>query len=47
MAGQMSLFDLVSEEDKKEFRDPDCRMSENMTKEMKLAFEKEVLGVYI
>ena len=46
MAGQMSLFDLVGEEEKKDFeiRLPDVGEYE---KEQMLAFEKEVLGVYI
>ena len=46
MAGQMSLFDFVAEEDKKDFeiRMPDV---EEYDKEQLLAFEKEVLGVYI
>ena len=45
-AGQMSLFDLVSEEDKKEF---EIRMPNvgEYDKEMLLAFEKEVLGIYL
>ena len=45
-AGQMSLFDLVSEEDKKdcEIRMPDV---DEYDKEMILAFEKEVLGIYL
>ena len=44
LAGQMSLFDLVSEEEKKEF---EIRMPEvpEYDKEMVLAFEKEVLGI--
>ena len=46
MTGQMSLFDIMGEEDKKSFeiRMPDVGEYE---KENKLAFEKEVLGVYI
>lgn len=46
MSGQMSLFDLVSEEDKKEFEVhyPDVGEFEQ---EVKLAFEKEVLGIYL
>lgn len=46
MTGQISLFDLVSEEEKEayEIRMPDV---EEYPKEAKLAFEKEVLGVYI
>ena len=46
MSGQMSLFDLVSDEQKSEFqiRMPDVG---EYTKENLLAFEKEVLGVYI
>ncbi len=46
MTGQMSLFDLVDDEQKKEFDValPDVGEYE---KEMKLAFEKEVIGVYL
>lgn len=46
MTGQMSLFDIMGEEDKKSFeiRLPDVG---EYAKESKLAFEKEVLGVYI
>ena len=46
LAGQMSLFDLVSEEDKKEFeiRMPDV---EEFGKEELLGYEKEVLGIYL
>ena len=46
MTGQMSLFDLVSAEEREayEIRMPDV---EEYTREAKLAFEKEVLGVYI
>ncbi len=46
MAGQLSLFDIVSDEQKESF---DIRMPDvgEYSKEMKLAFEKEVLGVYI
>ena len=46
MTGQMSLFDIMGEEEKKSFeiRLPDVG---EYTKETKLAFEKEVLGVYI
>ena len=45
-AGQMSLFDLVGEEDKKDYeiRMPDV---EEYDKEMILAFEKDVLGIYL
>ena len=45
-AGQMSLFDLVSEEDKKDYeiRMPDV---EEYDKDMILGFEKEVLGIYL
>ena len=45
-AGQMSLFDLVSEEDKKEF---EIRMPnvEEFGKEELLGYEKEVLGIYL
>ncbi len=46
MAGQMSLFDIATEDTKEEF---DIRMPEvgEYNKEMMLAFEKEVLGIYI
>ncbi len=44
--GQMSLFDIAPEEHKEDF---DIRMPDvgEYTKEMLLAFEKEVLGIYI
>ena len=46
MAGQMSLFDLVSPEEKKayEIQYPDVP---EYSKEVKLGFEKEVLGIYL
>lgn len=46
LAGQMSLFDLVDEEDKGEFeiRLPDVG---EYSKELLLGFEKEVLGIYV
>ncbi len=46
MTGQMSLFDFVDEDQKSEFdiKYPDV---EEYDKETKLAFEKEVLGVYL
>ncbi len=46
MTGQMSLFDLVDEEQKAEFdvRLPDVGEYE---KETRLSFEKEVIGVYL
>lgn len=46
MAGQLSFFDIVSEEEKKEFeiRMPDL---DEFNKETILAFEKEVLGIYL
>ena len=44
--GQMSLFDLVSEEDKKEFQVSFPDVGE-YSKEELLAFEKDILGVYI
>lgn len=46
LAGQISLFDIASDENKEEF---DIRMPEvgEYTKEMLLGFEKEVLGIYI
>ncbi len=45
-AGQMSLFDLVPEEEKQAYgiRYPDV---EEFGKEVKLGFEKEVLGIYL
>ncbi len=46
MTGQMSLFDFVSEEQKAEFDVPLPNVGE-YEKETKLAFEKEVLGVYL
>ena len=46
MTGQMSLFDMVSEEQKKEFEIPLPNVGE-YEKETLLAFEKEVLGIYI
>lgn len=46
MTGQMSLFDLVSEEEKSDFQIQLPKVGE-YAKETKLAFEKEVLGVYI
>lgn len=46
MTGQMSLFDLVSDEQKSEFDIPLPNVGE-YEKETKLAFEKEVLGVYL
>ncbi|MCM1113432.1 MAG: DNA polymerase III subunit alpha [Muribaculum sp.] len=46
LAGQLSLFDIAGEEQKEEF---DLRMPDvgEYPKEMLLAFEKEVLGIYI
>ena len=46
LAGQMSLFDLVSEEEKSayEIRLPDVG---EYSKEILLGFEKEVLGIYV
>ena len=46
MTGQMSLFELVEEEEKSQFeiRLPDVG---EYTRENQLAFEKEVLGIYI
>lgn len=46
MTGQMSLFDFVSDEEKAEFDVHYPNVGE-YDKELKLAFEKEVLGVYI
>ena len=46
MAGQLSLFDIAPEEDKKEF---EIRMPnlEEYDKETVLSYEKEVLGIYL
>ena len=46
MTGQLSLFDLVSEDVKEEF---DIKLPNvgEYSKEMMLAFEKEVLGIYV
>ncbi len=46
MAGQMSLFDLVGEEQKEEF---DVKLPDvgEYPKELMLSFEKEVLGIYV
>lgn len=46
MAGQMTLFDLAGEEEKESY---DIRLPDvgEYSKEMMLAFEKEVLGIYI
>ena len=46
MAGQMSLFDIVPEEDKKEF---EIRMphAAEYPDDVILTFEKEVLGIYL
>ena len=46
MAGQLSLFDIVEEEEKEglALKLPDVG---EYLKEMKLAFEKEVLGIYV
>lgn len=46
LAGQMSLFDIVDDEQKKEFEITLPDVGEYQ-KETMLAFEKEVLGVYI
>ena len=46
MAGQMTLFDLASDEDKDEFVESLPDVGE-YSKETKLAFEKEVLGIYV
>ena len=46
MTGQMSLFDLVSDDQKSDFDIPMPNVGE-YEKETKLAFEKEVLGVYL
>lgn len=46
MAGQMTLFDFAGEEDKKEFEIKVPEVAE-FTKLELLAFEKEVIGVYV
>ena len=46
MTGQMSLFDMVGEEEKAEFDVPLPEVGE-YEKETKFAFEKEVLGFYL
>ena len=46
LSGQMSLFDLVSEEEKKEYQVSFPDVGE-YSKEELLAFEKDILGVYI
>ncbi len=46
MAGQISLFDIVDEDQKEEY---DVRLPDvgEYSKEMMLSFEKEVLGIYV
>ncbi len=46
MAGQISLFDIVDEEQKQEY---DVKLPDvgEYSKEMMLSFEKEVLGIYV
>ena len=47
MSGQMSLFDIASDEDKESFR---VKIPVNMgeyPRDMLLAFEKEMLGIYV
>ena len=46
VAGQMSLFDLVSEEDRSDYEIQYPNVGE-FPKEMLLGFEKEVLGIYL
>ena len=46
MAGQMTLFDIVSDDQKEEFDVPLPKVGE-YEKEILLQFEKEVLGVYV
>ncbi len=46
MTGQMTLFDMVSDDQKAEFDIPLPKVGE-YEKETKFAFEKEVLGVYL
>ena len=46
LSGQMSLFDFASEEDKEAYR-VSYPMVDEYAKELKLSFEKEVLGIYL
>ena len=46
MAGQLSLFDMVDDDQKAEFDIPLPKVGE-YEKETRLAFEKEVMGVYL
>ncbi len=46
MTGQMTLFDLMGEEDKREYEIQLPKVGE-YDKEQLLAFEKEVLGIYV
>ncbi len=46
IAGQMSLFDFVAEEDRDEFKESLPNVGE-YNKETLLSFEKEVLGIYV
>ena len=46
MSGQMTLFDLVPEEEKKAY-EIQLPALEEYSKEIKLGFEKEVLGIYL
>ncbi|MCM1387434.1 MAG: DNA polymerase III subunit alpha [Bacillus sp. (in: Bacteria)] len=46
MAGQISLFDIAGEEEKEEYEIKLPAVGE-YSKEMKLSFEKEVLGIYV
>ena len=46
MSGQMTLFDFASEEEKKAFEIKYPNLPE-FSKEIKLGFEKEVLGIYL
>ena len=46
MAGQMTLFDIVGESDKKQYEIPLPNVGE-FPRELLLEFEKEVLGIYI
>ena len=46
MSGQMTLFDFAAEEDKKDYEIKFPELEE-YSKEIKLGFEKEVLGIYL
>ncbi len=47
IAGQMSLFDMMDEEDGKDPREDNLPEADEFPEEIKLAYEKEVLGIYL